>query len=431
MGVVKRRVAVPGGRTPEGGRWDGPDADRPLQGAGWFWPALCVIVVLGIGLRVAFAAFWATDVPLRGDAPYFQQTASALAAGHGYVRPVGHPGITLPTAGHPPFFPAVLASLDLVGIRSVDAHRIALAFISSLGIIIVALLGRRVAGAAAGLGAAGVAAFNPLWVQPGGFLLSESVYLVVIPVMLLTGVWALERPRPLRVAVFGTTVGIATLTRSEAVLFVPVFALIFCYLARQSARQIGAYILSFAVGVGVVLGPWAIRNELRMGGFVLSTNSGGTLFGSYTTRTFTPSSSLYGGYDFVSTIAAGGYVNFVIPPPRGATTWSEVALDAELRDLADQFAQHHFKDLPRVVLAREGRTWGVYRLGSSLDFDVGESRNADFQRAGQYLNLLLLPLAAAGTVLIIRRSRRAAAVLLAPLVVVAVNVAIFYGSTRM
>ena len=77
-------------------------------------------------------------------------------------------------------------------------------------------LGRRLMSPATGLLAAGIAAFSPVWVQPSGKVLSESVYLVVIPLVLLAALRCVERPSLLRFAAVGLMIGIAALTRSEA-----------------------------------------------------------------------------------------------------------------------------------------------------------------------------------------------------------------------
>ena len=45
-----------------------------------------------------------------------------------------------------------------------------------------------------GLVAAAFAAFSPLWVQWGGRLLSESLYLVVIPLLLWVALECVDRP---------------------------------------------------------------------------------------------------------------------------------------------------------------------------------------------------------------------------------------------
>ena len=50
--------------------------------------------------------------------------------------------------------------------------------------------------------------------------MSESVYLVVIPTMLLFALRCIDRPKWWDFAILGVLIGIAALTRSEAVDFI-------------------------------------------------------------------------------------------------------------------------------------------------------------------------------------------------------------------
>jgi 4-amino-4-deoxy-L-arabinose transferase-like glycosyltransferase len=304
--------------------------------------------------------------------------------------------------------------------------------LSGAGIVATGLLARRVAGRAAGLVAASIAAFNPLWVQPSGVVLSEGVYLVVIPIMLLVALWCLERRGSIvKLLALGIAIGLAALTRSEAVLFIVFLGLPVALLAGSSARRRLVLVLSLLFGVSVTLGAWLVRNDLSMGGFTLSTDGGKTLVGSYTASTLSPTSTVYGAFDVFPVLVQVAHFS-LSPPPRPAKNWTPRTLDSRLTAYAKSFAVDHLRDLPGVVLAREGRTWGVFAPSSSLTFDLGEERRVyGFQRAGQVLTWVVLPLAAWGTWMVMRRSRRRAMVLLSPVAVVIVNVAIFYGSTRM
>ena len=122
-----------------------------------FGVALIVIVAIGIVTRLLFVFGWTWGAPLHGDPGFFQQTAASLANGKGYAHQFLETGPLVPTASFPPVFTSVLAALDIMGIRSIDAHRIALAFISAGGVLAVGLIGRRLAGPWVGLLAAGIA----------------------------------------------------------------------------------------------------------------------------------------------------------------------------------------------------------------------------------------------------------------------------------
>src|SRR4051812_27326162 len=147
----------------------------------WFVPVLLGVCALGLVLRLFFALAVVGDRPVKGDARVFHDVAENLVGGRGYSSvTIGSPKLRA-TAGHPPMMPLVLAAGDVVGIRSVGLQRAFLSFVAAAGILLVGLVGRRLAGDRVGIVAAATAAIHPLWIQPSGVLMSEAVYLVVIP----------------------------------------------------------------------------------------------------------------------------------------------------------------------------------------------------------------------------------------------------------
>ncbi len=411
-----------------------PDADVSEGGGShrfaWY---LGGIVVIGVVARILFVAGWTWGAPVHGGDPlFFQQSAAHIANGKGYVDQFLGNGPLVPTAEHPPAFSFLLAGLDLMHVRSVDAHRVALAIISSLGVLAMGLLGRRLAGAGVGLLAAGIAALDPLWVQWGGFLMSESLYLVIVPAMLLFALRCLDGPNPWDFLGLGLLIGIATLTRSEAVDFVVLLGVVVVVLATGAWRERMVFAMVFLAGAGLFLVPWVVRNDIQMGSLTLSTNEGLTLSGSYSAGTFSPSSPLYGSFDNNTQFGAAAIIFDYEKPPDHAKHWTEVTLSNALGSGATTYAREHLSDLPGVVLAREGRVWGVFAPGSELTFDATEDGTGrGLKQAGQILNWVLLPFALLGAVLLGRRSRRRLLVILIPVVVVAINAAVFYGSTRL
>ena len=398
----------------------------------WFVPALTAVTLLGIIWRIVYAVVWEDGTALTGDPRYFQQTAASLAHGHGYNTIVAAPGGLVPTARHPPVFSMLLAVLDLLKIQSVDEHRLAIAFISASAVVLMGLLGRRLMGPGAGIVAATIAAVSPLWVQWGGRLLSESVYLVVVPLVLLAALRCVDRPTWWAFGVAGIAIGLATLTRSEAVWFVIVLGIPLVFLGPRTWRTRVRCGLALLAGFVIVVGPWLVRNEVQLGGLTLSTDGGYTLAGAYTPSTFSPSSPFYGSFDGNAQFDYLLHLVDSSKPPNHAKTWTELALQNGLSRVGTTYALGHLSDLPGVVLAREGRLWGVYAIGTQLQYDSEEGGQiTGFYVAGQILEWILLPLAILGGVVLARRSRRHLVVVLAPIVVAALNAAVFYGSTRL
>ncbi len=158
----------------------------------WFYPVLLLTVAVGLAVRIAFVT--AVSFPrIANDAVFFRMTATDLADGKGYVASfVTHPDKLVPTAAHPPLFPALLSVFDLLGIQSITAQRVGLAVVCCVAVLVVGLVGRKVAGPMVGIVAAAIAALDPIWLQYIGTLLSESIYLIVVPLMLLLALRCLK-----------------------------------------------------------------------------------------------------------------------------------------------------------------------------------------------------------------------------------------------
>ncbi len=342
-----------------------------------------------------------------------------------------HPNKFVATASHPPLFPGLLSVFDLVGIQSVAAQRLALAVVTSVAVLLMGLLGNRVAGPLVGIAAAAIVAFNPVWILPVGALMSESIFLVLIPLLLLQALRCLEKPTIGRYVVLGVVVACAVLTRPDAidfVVFLGVPLLILIPVPWQNRGLLGVALLA---GLLLLLGPWLIRNEVQIGGAVLSDQEGLTLAGSYCAYTFNSADPSYGSFNGLCPLDGAEYVVHYKKPPNGASQWTELALDRQLTHDSEQFAIHHLSALPRVIVAREAATWGLGNHSYQLALANAEGRNETYEQAGWIVYWVMAPFVVIGGVVLARRSWRPLAILVAPLGVVAVNAAIVYGSTRL
>jgi 4-amino-4-deoxy-L-arabinose transferase-like glycosyltransferase len=410
----------------------GVDPADSQRTARWFFPTLSILVVLGIVFRVMYSVVWEDGTAPVGDPKFFEQTAASLARGDGFSSLFLGRGNPVPTALHPPFFSSVLAVLNLIRLESADAHRIALAFISAGTVIVMGLLGRRLLSPATGLVAATCAAFSPLWVQWGGRLLSESVYLVVIPVLLWVALQCVDRPSWWIFGALGVVIGIAVLTRSEALGFVVLLGVPLVIMGSRDWKRCATYAFALLAGVVLVVGPWVVRNDIQLGGPTISTNGGATWAGAYSSSTFSPANRLYGGFDDDAQFGDTAVLLHWEKPPAHAKAWTELTLFNALGNLGKTFARGHVSDLPGVVLAREGRLWGVYAIGTQLEADSEEGGQVQaFYVAGRFVEWILIPLTLAGGIILGRRSLRRLVVLLAPLAAAAFDAALFFGSTRL
>ncbi len=378
---------------------------RDSFGVHWFLPALAVIVVIAVAIRIWFTVEWTFGRDLAGDAMFFHQSAAALTSGKGYSAPgLGAPHALMPTAQHPPFFPMVLATFDLLGFHSIDAQRVLLGVLGSLGVFLTGLLGYRVSGPVVGLVAAGIAAAHPLWFQTSAALMSESIYLVVIPAVLLLALGCLDHTTRWRFVVLGGAIGLATLTRSDALDLAIFLGVPVVLAATRSGRQRLALGRCIFAGLLIVLGPWMLRNEVQLRGVTLSDDQGVTLAGSYCSDTMRPDGIYYGGFSSLCADGSAGFFVKEVPPPDGAHSWTELTMNKALWSSSVQYAQNHLGQLPGTVLARVENTWGVARTNQQVYQAAFEGRIPSFERSGLELARVLLLFELIGCVVLARRS---------------------------
>jgi hypothetical protein len=391
---------------------------------------LGLIVLFGLAVRLVFVT--AVTFPrLATDAAYFRLTATNLADGKGYSAPfVTHPHELVPTAAHPPLFPALLSVFDLLGLHSISGQRIALAFVTCTSVLVMGLLGRKIAGPVVGIVAAVIVAVDPFWLQPVGTLMSESVYLIAIPLMLLLALRCLEAPTYGRFALLGAVTALTILIRSEAVDFVVLLGLPLLIFADVSWKKRALLGMAFVAGLILLLGPWVIRNEVQLGGAVISDQQGLTLAGSYCNNTFDPNDATYGSFSGYCADALAAYYVKIVKPPNPRKGWTELDLDRSLTGISETFARQHLGRLPSVVLAREASTWGLGNHSYQLDLAVAGGRNESYEQVGWVTYWILLPFVLAGAATLAKRSRQVLTVMVIPILVVALNVALTYGSTR-
>jgi 4-amino-4-deoxy-L-arabinose transferase-like glycosyltransferase len=375
---------------------------------GTFRARLAAIVAGAVALRLLYVLVLARHVPMAGDSQFFHAEANLVADGRGYIEPFldAAYGIHVPTAAHPPLYPTVLAGLSLLGGDSVLAQRSLGAFLGGATIVLIAIIGRRVGGERVGLAAAAIAALYPLLIAADGAPMSESLYGLLIAATLLVALKLHERRSVPLAAGLGALIGLAALTRSEALLLLVLMALPLTFRAWRPA-------LAVLAACAVVLAPWTIRNLSAFHRLTLiSHNDSTVLAGANCPAT-------YHGGDL------GGWRFDCISPRR---TLQEAVQAATWRRQGIDYATAHASRWPVVVPVRVLRTWDLWRPRRQLDSAEGRARWAE--AAGVVVYFVLIPFAIAGAVLLRRRNRAAFAILLAPAVLVTVSSAIGYGIPR-
>jgi 4-amino-4-deoxy-L-arabinose transferase-like glycosyltransferase len=310
------------------------------------------------------------------------------------------------TAAHPPLYPTLLAGMSLVGLKSVLAHRALGAFLGGVTIVLVALIGRRIGGERVGLAAALIAALYPLLVAADGAPMSESLYGLLIAACLLVALTLRERRSLVLAAALGALIGLAALTRSEALLLLVLLGVPLTWRAWRPMLAL------FAACV-VVLVPWTIRNASAFDRLTpISHNDSTVLAGANCDRTYHGADLGSWRFDCISS----------------RTTFREGKQAAIWRREGIDYATGHAGRWPAVVPVRVLRTWDLWQPHRQVELAEGRARWAE--TAGVVVYFLLLPLAIGGGVLLWRRDRAAAAILLAPALLVTLSSAIGYGNPR-
>lgn len=150
----------------------------------------------------------------------------------------------------------------------------------------------------AALTAAAVCALNPTFVFFSPIIASEHLFVVLFFASLLLAVTPGVKPIT-RAVLSGVLLGLAVLTRGEAVFYSPIVLFAAWTTTGGSRRpKLTTAVVTLAVCVAVTL-PWAIRNRVVMGpGVGLSSVAGVNFY-------FAHNSTQYGYYEFSDTPLAG------------------------------------------------------------------------------------------------------------------------------
>jgi len=370
----------------------------------WWWAALGTIAVVALAWRVGYTlATHGDDSRLfdEGDAFVYSALAHESADGRWFEDPFGGSHV----AEHPPLTVVALLPASAAFDGSVLAQRLTMSVIGALAVGMIGLVGRAVAGPAAGLGAAGFATANPnLWINDA-LVMSESLAALVVGIVLLFAVrlWRDGEPSGRMVIGFGAACGLAMLCRAELGLFLP-----FVVAPALGWRRWRGIALAAGAAAVVVL-PWSAWSTIELDRPVLmSTNDTTTLLGANCHDTYFDGN-------------VGTWSLFCVTRSQRA---GESTADAI------HYVRTHLGRLPLVVVAREGRTFGFWRPGDQVRSNVYEGRPGWASWAGYVAFWLLLPVTLAGAVALRRRKDGPLFPFVACAVIVVVVSGAFYGLPR-
>jgi 4-amino-4-deoxy-L-arabinose transferase-like glycosyltransferase len=386
-----------------------------------FWTWLGAIALVGLAASLAYGLAVAPGLPARGDTLLYHYLANGIADGKGYIRPFSELqyGEALPTASYPPLFPLYLSFWSVLGLDSLDAHRAVSCLLAPVLVILVGLLGRRVGGARVGLIAAALAAIYPQLVMVDGTVITEALYAPLVAAILLLTYRLLDHPGLWSATFLGLAIGVATLTRSEAIFLVVLLALPAAVIAGRRIGRVLPLALVTMAATAIVLVPWVVRNEITLGHPILFTsNSGHTAAATVCDATF-DAGSPYLGFARHECALVGPCVNIR----------DELEQASCQRDAAWRYMEDHAGRVPIVVAVRILRVWELYRYQDDLGYGELWSRSIPVAKAGLVMYALMVLIAIAGLVAL-RRARTPLWPLLVPFLLVTISAALTFGFSR-
>lgn len=412
-------AATPDDPSPDHGAPDHDSAgphDRRLLGV------LALAAVVGLALRIVVLVQSRWDIPVgQDDAGYYARQGRLIRHGHGFIDPFAYlysdGRLVRPSAQHPPLFSLLMAGADAIGLGSINGMRLVGCVVGSVGIVVVGLLGREIAGRRVGMIAAGVAALYPIWWLSDSLLQAEALYMPLVAGTLLLGYRLWKRPTLGRSAALGFVGALAALTRSEGVLLLVLVAACVLFLRHglPGIRRFQLLAVTLLVA-GATVAPWLVYNATRFDRPVLmSTNDGATLAD-------TNCPAAYSGPGL------GLYV-FQCHVPAVDESGDESDRARRLTEVGLRYARDHAGRLPVVVAARVGRVWGVFRPIDTIRADIVHTWS---DGAAQLLAWSYALVAIGGLVgfFVLRRRRVPISPLVAAIVAVTITAATTYGIIR-
>lgn len=355
--------------------------------------ALAVIVVIGAGLRV-HSALEPLDVRPGTDSAVYASVAEQIYEHHRFALPnASSPYDWSP--GAPLLYGAVYIATGGVHPAAV---RLLVALLSALTLVLVYLIGRRLAGPLAGLVGAALLAVYPTTIYFSGKLMSEPLATLTLAGTVLSFLWASDKGRKWWAwAIPGVLLGLTAFARPEYLAFVVIFGL----LALWRGGLLPAVVLVAAFALPVA--PWAAHVSSVEGRFVpISTGGGKALF----IGTYLPGNGLHLDVKRELLRQFRGRTN--IP----ATELSQISMTPLLNRVARKYP-----DLPRdAALQKIGRENAVHYL-THQPFDFAwmiagkmwhmweGSGAAGRSTLGRIYQYVVLALALAGFVLLALRRR--------------------------
>jgi Flp pilus assembly protein TadD len=232
----------------------------------WWWtPA--IVFAAALALRAAIV------VQLGGTALFRTPELDSIEYFQ-WAQQIAHGDFSWPAApSHGPGYPFFLAALLFASRGSMFSVHILQAVAGSVTAVIIALIGRRIAGEKAGLAAGLFAAFYGPLALIDVSILAEGLFVLLLSASLLAMFRSAAAKPPFWVLFFaGTALGLAIIVRPTAAILTPVYAY---FVWRRATRTA---FLVFAIAVAYPVLPVLAHNWMSTGDLLAIQSGGGMNF---------------------------------------------------------------------------------------------------------------------------------------------------------
>ena len=385
------------------------------------------VVALGFWVRIVTLLTVAPTRTDGGDPLFYHVTANLLAQGRGLPEPLNFIAYErwIPSALHGPAYPIVLSISSRLGGTTFFDHKILSILIGTAVVASTMLLAHQIAPrklrSLSVVGAGLMVSLYPnLWLVDSVLFPEGLMALFTLGVVLLAYRWW-SKPTFVTAALLGALTAASALTRGEGLLLSVLLILPLALGARQMPFKKRLYHLATAaVACVLVIAPWSIRNARSFDVFVPLSTNGNELF----------------VYANCPPVYEGKFLGFWLfqcqedqRALHGEPTGDEAEKALHWRKVGFDYARENSSDLPRVLAARIGRQWELFRPWQNTEFAPIEGRNKDAARSGllMYYGMIVPALVGAR---ILRRERVRLLPFGAVLASVTLTAAYAYGTTR-
>jgi hypothetical protein len=315
----------------------------------------------------------------------------------------------------------VLAGARSIGLTTPNEQRLLGVLIGAIGIGLIGLAGRELYGPQAGLLAAALGSVYGFLVLNDGSLMSESLVVVLVPIITIVAARWWRSPSWRSAALLGLLSGLGALLRAELIAYGPLVLLAALVVRRAPWRRLITSAVVAASIMGLVLAPWVIRNLTVFEKPMLLSQTG-------TTLAQTNCDATYFGDKL-------GYWELFCGDVEPATS-PDVIPDESVRDVLRRsqavayMREHPVRLVTVAVPVRVLRMFNLFGPIQTAKYDVvveGRALNASVFSLVEYY--LVFGLAVIGTIIARRRHDVLYVVLLWP-ALVAMVAAIGFGNNR-